>query len=87
VAAAPPPTQGKIASMASMFQGGEREVVSVPQTRHSYPGGLHRGGAPTGLGLDRPEKKVKVHRTESHHERFTSARAMFERIGSADNFL
>ena len=31
--------------------------------------------------------QVKVHRTESHHERFTSARALFERIGSGDNLL
>ena len=31
--------------------------------------------------------QVKVHRTESHHERFNSARALFERIGSGDNLL
>merc|ERR1719318_1564396 len=85
-----PPT-GKIASMASRFQEGgmkveAREVArkEAPSTRHSFPG-TYRSPAPTGLAAQ--EKKVKVHRTESHHERFTSARALFERIGSGDNLL
>lgn len=36
---------------------------------------------------DVKRSKVSVHRTESHHERFSSARALFERMGSGDNLL
>jgi len=79
----------KVAQMASMFQqpsSGEpppvltRKPEIAVSSRHSFPSSSN-----SKTSDKRP--KVSVHRTESHHERFSSARALFERIGSGDNLL
>jgi len=48
--------------------------------RHSFPLAGYKPNKPAGL-------KSNLHRTESHQERFNSARAMFERMGSGDDLL
>lgn len=79
----------KVAQMASMFQqpsSGEpppvlaRKPEIAVSSRHSFP-------SSTNNKISDKRPKVSVHRTESHHERFSSARALFERIGSGDNLL
>jgi len=79
----------KVAQMASMFQqpsSGEpppvltRKPEIAVSSRHSFP-------SSTSSKPSEKRPKVSVHRTESHHERFSSARALFERIGSGDNLL
>ena len=75
--------------MASMFQSPETvpapapvsAVASRKQSADISPTALSHNGE-----LRRPQR-ASVHRTESHHERFSSARALFERMGSGDNLL
>ena len=90
-------TSSKVAQMASMFQspGGSDTSAATPvpsvisrkpdmssMSRNSYNSAAH-----TNSEVKRTGQKVSVHRTESHHERFSSARALFERMGSGDNLL
>jgi len=57
-----------------------RKPEIAVSSRHSFP-------SSTSSKPSEKRPKVSVHRTESHHERFSSARALFERIGSGDNLL
>ena len=90
----------KIAQMASIFQtgdntggGGAGAAPSVTSNRHTLPmvSGQQQqttsASASTATTEARRASKVTVQRTESHHERFSSARALFERMGSGDNLL
>jgi len=79
----------KVSQMASMFQQPStrepppvltRKPEIAVSTRHSFP-------TTSNSKTSDKRPKVSVHRTESHHERFSSARALFERIGSGDNLL
>ena len=83
----------KVAQMASIFQspGSDSQTPSVisrkpsdipRDTRSPY-----QSSNSLSNNLDVKRAKVSVHRTESHHERFSSARALFERMGSGDNLL
>ena len=83
----------KVAQMASIFQspGCESQTPSVISRK---PSDIPRDTRPTyqsanslATNADVKRAKVSVHRTESHHERFSSARALFERMGSGDNLL
>ena len=83
----------KVAQMASIFQSPgcdsqtpsviNRKPSDIPRdTRSTY-----QSANSLSTNLDLKRAKVSVHRTESHHERFSSARALFERMGSGDNLL
>ena len=85
----------KIAQMASIFQTGDSTggvssgAPSVTSNRHTLPmvGQQPQSSASSVTTEARRASKVTVQRTESHHERFSSARALFERMGSGDNLL
>ena len=85
---APVPVSSKVAQMASMFQS--PEPVPAPAAVSLRKTSVETGPGPAppsnGSELKRPQR-TSVHRTESHHERFSSARALFERMGSGDNLL
>ena len=94
---APVPVSSKVAQMASMFQSPESApapgpappvlVSAVPLRKPSADTGpAQPQPGHNGSELKRPQR-TSVHRTESHHERFSSARALFERMGSGDNLL
>ena len=87
---APVPVSSKVAQMASMFQSPESApappVSAVTQLRKPSADPGPAQTAHNGSELKRPQR-TSVHRTESHHERFSSARALFERMGSGDNLL
>ena len=84
----------KVAQMASMFQAAGPAAPDTPSrkpelpppvsARHSFPAASKQ---PVGKPQQQKQQKVSVHRTESHHERFSNARALFERMGSGDNLL
>ena len=57
--------------------------ISISQPRNTFPS----SSIVNNNSEVRRASKVSVHRTESHHERFSSARALFERMGSGDNLL
>ena len=92
---APVPVSSKVAQMASMFQSPESVPAPGPAPALVSAVTLRKPSADTGPGpaqahigseLKRTQR-TSVHRTESHHERFSSARALFERMGSGDNLL
>ena len=96
------PASSKVAQMASIFQspGGSdchsaalpsvisRKPSDIPrEPRASFPSSNSSNSISLNNNSDLKRAKVSVHRTESHHERFSTARALFERMGSGDNLL
>ena len=96
------PSSSKVAQMASIFQspGGSDCATTGPSVISRKPSDIPRepraatfpsSNSSNSLSLnnnsDVKRAKVSVHRTESHHERFSTARALFERMGSGDNLL
>ena len=91
----------KVAQMASIFQspGGSDCATTVPsvitrkpsdiprEPRATFPSSNSSNSISHNSNGDVKRAKVSVHRTESHHERFSTARALFERMGSGDNLL
>ena len=63
------------------------ETLTTAAGRHVFPGTSVSSSSSSATSEVRRASKVTVHRTESHHERFSSARALFERMGSGDNLL
>ena len=89
----------KVAQMASIFQSPGSDCASVPsvisrkpsdiprEPRATFPSSNSSNSLSLNNNSDVKRAKVSVHRTESHHERFSTARALFERMGSGDNLL
>ena len=92
-------TSSKVAQMASIFQtpgpgpDPPHAAPSVISRKTSADISSHLSSVPgvsrtaDSSAAVRRASKVSVSRTESHHERFSSARALFERMGSGDNLL
>ena len=92
-------TSSKVAQMASIFQtpgpgpDPSHAAPSVISRKTSADISSHLSSVPgvsrtaDSSAAVRRASKVSVSRTESHHERFSSARALFERMGSGDNLL
>ena len=96
------PSSSKVAQMASIFQSPgplsdcatsapsviSRKPSDIPrEPRGTFPSSNSSNSISQNHSDPVKRAKVSVHRTESHHERFSTARALFERMGSGDNLL
>ena len=96
---APSVSSSKVAQMASIFQSPGSDCATAPsvisrkpsdiprEPRATFPSSNSSHSISLNNNSDVKRPKVSVHRTESHHERFSTARALFERMGSGDNLL